>query len=127
MTDKLMFADNASAMLRRVRICRYCRSTVVSRVVFSIASGSEWRTDGQKRFWSQLKNSKPVRDRPYVSMGASSYPYVGYQMGPSPTPMSALTPKPGVKKSPFQISANQIDVVETVVQTHFRIHWLVVK
>ena len=38
----------------------------VSRVVFVIVSGS----DGRKCFWSQLNNSKAVRDRRYVSMGS---------------------------------------------------------
>ena len=37
---------------------------VASRAVFVIVS----RSDGRKRFWSQLNNSKTVRDRPYVSI-----------------------------------------------------------
>ena len=40
--------------------------TVASRAVFVIVSGS----DGWKRFWSELNNSKTVRDRPYVSFGS---------------------------------------------------------
>ena len=48
-------------------------------------------------------------------------------MGPSPTPTSSLTPKPGTDKSRFQVSANQLEVVENSHLTHFRMHWLVVK
>ena len=40
---------------------------ISSRAVFVIVSGS----DGQaERFWSQLNNSKTVRDMPYMSMGS---------------------------------------------------------
>ena len=41
---------------------------VASRAVFVIVPGSDGRTDGWKRFWSQLNNSKSVRDKPYKSM-----------------------------------------------------------
>ena len=40
------------------------REAIASRAVFVIVS----RAGGRKRFWSQLNNSKTVRDRPYVSM-----------------------------------------------------------
>ena len=40
---------------------------VASRAVFVIASGSDGRAE---RLWSQLNNSKTVRDRPYASMGS---------------------------------------------------------
>ena len=43
---------------------------IASRAVFVIASGSDGRTGGRKRYWSQLNNSKTVRDRPYVSIGS---------------------------------------------------------
>ena len=35
-----------------------------------VISVSDWlgQTDGRKRFWSHVNNSKTVRDRPYVSM-----------------------------------------------------------
>ena len=48
-------------------------------------------------------------------------------MGSSPKPHGPLTQKPGVEKSPFQISANRLKVDENVNRAHFRIHWLVVK
>ena len=37
---------------------------IAARLVFVNVSGS----DGGKRFWSQLKNSKTVRDGPYLSI-----------------------------------------------------------
>ena len=45
-------------------------------------------------------------------------------MSPSPTHM---VPQTGVEKSPFQISANGIEVNENVNRAHLRIPWLVVK
>ena len=44
---------------------------IASKEVFVIIalSGLDGRTDGRKRFWSQLNNFKTVRDRLYVSMG----------------------------------------------------------
>ena len=60
--------------------------------------------------------------------GANRNLLAGYRMGPSVTPTASLTPKPGVEKSPFQISANQLEIFENVNWTHyFRIHGLVVK
>ena len=40
--------------------------SVASMAAFVILSGG----DGWRRFWSQLSNSKTVRDRPYLSMGS---------------------------------------------------------
>ena len=39
---------------------------VASRAVFVNVSGS----DGRKRFWNQLNNSKTVSYKPYVSIGS---------------------------------------------------------
>ena len=46
----------------------YDYEALASRVVVVIVSGSGGRTGGRTRFWSQLKNSKAVADRPYVSI-----------------------------------------------------------
>ena len=46
---------------------------------------------------------------------------------PPPIPHVPITTKPGVEKSQFHISANQLEVDENVSRTHFRIHWLIVK
>ena len=54
--------------------------------------------------------------------GANRTPWAGYRMGPS------STPKPGgVEKTPFQIAANQLEVVKNVNRTHLRTHWLATK
>ena len=80
-----------------------------STTIISIPNGQlspyPGRTGGRKRFWSQLNNSKTVNDIPCVSMW-SKY-LASYRTSLSPTPMSLLSPKPWVEKSPFQISANR--------------------
>ena len=64
-----------------------------SGAVFVIVSRSDGQVDGrQKRFWSQLNNSKTVRDR---------NPWTGYRIGPSPTPRSSIIPQTGGSKSPL--------------------------
>ena len=57
-------------------------------------SSHRGRMDGRKRFWSQLSNSKTVKDGPYALMGS-------YRMGPSPTP-SNLLPKRAAKSPTFK-------------------------
>ena len=59
---------------------------------------------------------------------ANRNPRASYRMGPSQPPYGR--PKPlngGVKKSPFQIWTNQLEVDKNVNRTHFRIRRLVVK
>ena len=58
---------------------------------------------------------------------ANRNPWAGYRMGPSPTTYVPRILKPGVEKSPFQISVNRLEVVENVNLTPFRIYWLAVK
>ena len=45
---------------------------VASRAVFVIVSGS----GGRERFWSQLNNSKTVRDRPCVNRGLGFFVFL---------------------------------------------------
>ena len=94
---------------------------IASRIVFVIASGSGGRADGRKRFWNQLSNSKPVRDRPSVN---------GELMGTHgraiefATPTS-LQPQTGGRKSfPFKFKPTDWRLTIEVV---IRAHWLVVK
>ena len=44
----------------------------------------------------------------------------------TPAPHGTLNPKPGVEKSPVQISANRLEVDENVNRAYFTIHLLVV-
>ena len=53
---------------------------MASRAVFVIASWSDGRVEGRKRFWSQLNNPKAVRDRRW---GANRNPWAIYRMRPS--------------------------------------------
>ena len=76
----LQFLDNGSIDFERVMVYeRAVQSsasflplyeTVASGAVFDIVSGSGRRADGWKCFWSQLNNSKTIRDRPHVSIGS---------------------------------------------------------
>ena len=43
---------------------------IACTAVVAIVSESDERARGRKRFWSQLSNSKLVRDRRYVLMGS---------------------------------------------------------
>ena len=58
--------------------------------------------------------------------GANRNSWAGNRMGLSQTPRRPH-PQTGVQKTPFQISANQLEIVENVNRTQLRIHWLVVK
>ena len=49
----------------------------------------------------------------------------GLLNGPIPDP--PRPPKQEVEKSPFEISANRLEVDENASGTHFSIYWLVVK
>ena len=55
---------------------------------------------GGKDFWSQLINSKTVRDRQHVSMGNKL----------EPTPMGELPNGPRVEKFPFRILVNRLEI-----------------
>ena len=48
----------------------------------------------------------------------------GISNGHIPIPTSPLTPKSGVEKSPFQISANRLEIDESVKRAHLRKHWI---
>ena len=56
--------------------------------------------------------------------GANRNLWAGSWMGLSTAPTLPLTHKPGVDKSPFQISANRFGVDENVNKAHIRTHWL---
>ena len=58
---------------------------IASRAVFVIVSGSDGRTGGRKRFWSQLNNSKTVIDRSYVSIGSEYMSELLNEFIPIPT------------------------------------------
>ena len=58
-------------------------------------------------------------------LGANGKPWAGLSNGPIPDPTRPLTPQTGVEKSPFQISANRVEVDENVNGAHLGIHWLV--
>ena len=49
--------------------------------------------------------------------GANRNPWVGCQMGPSLMPRLSLISKPGVRKSPSEISSQQLDIDENSQQT----------
>ena len=51
-------------------ICLPLDEVIASKAILVIVSGLDGRTDGRKRFWNHLNNSKTVRDRQYVSMGS---------------------------------------------------------
>ena len=60
--------------------------------------------------------------------GANRNPWAGYRMGLSRPPRSTSVPlQTGGRKVPFQFSAKQLEVVENVNRTHFRIYRLVVE
>ena len=72
---------------------------IASTAIFVCAS------DGRKRFWSQLNNSKTVRDRPYVSWGANR---AGYRMS------SSLSSRPQTEGS--QIGDHRLSTACGVVE-----------
>ena len=61
---------------------------------------------------------------------ANRNPLAGYRMGRFPTRHGPSSPHPqtGGRRSPFQISANRLALVDNVNRAHwhFRIHWLIV-
>ena len=72
------------------------------------------RADGNA-FSSRQNNSITVRDRPYVSMGR-------YRIGIAHAPAPLLAPKPGAEKSPFQMSANRLEINENVNSPYLKNH-----
>ena len=92
----------------------YWQILPLDEVAFVILSGS----DGRKCFWSQLNNSKMVRDRPCVSSLEG-----GLSNKPIPDPHAPLRPKLGSKSSPFKVQPTGLRLMEMSIE-HI-LGWLV--
>ena len=65
---------------------------IACKAVFVIVSASDGRTGGRTSSWSQLNNSKMIRDRLNVSMGHQQEPIGGPSNGQIPNPYLSRTP-----------------------------------
>ena len=58
-----------------------------------------------------------------ITENAFAFRQGGLSNGPIPDPHAPYLSKPAVEKSPFQISANRLEVDENVNRAHFSTHF----
>ena len=81
----------------------------------------QWRTETKM---ISLNNLKTVKDSPQMSIGEQTEPLGRLSNGPIHDPRVFLTPKPGGRNAPFQVSAKRLEIHENVTRAHSIIHRL---